>query len=104
MLFVSIPVRPNVTPSDLFKEKGNTSDMPCPVSESPIIGIKRAEPNEYKQFEAYYEYHVAAVIANAKIQVVNTQYFDIGSFPAEEFLPPPPVGITFPNATIFEFF
>jgi len=59
-LFVSVPVRPNVQPSDLFRDNENFSDMPAKVSDAAIYGIIKQTNLEYEMFRSQICLHATA--------------------------------------------
>jgi hypothetical protein len=96
MLFTSISARPNVTPSDLFKEKGNTTDIPAIITETAIFGMNPHVSEEYRAFKSLIEYHTAANLLGKDVVVDSKNPFiDISGTKASDLLELPIVGLGF---------
>lgn len=97
-IFTTIPARPNVTPSDIFKERGNFTDMPVPVFEASVSGNTSTSNPHLSTFRGAFQYHVAANVLKKKIL---GQGFCDTEIPSTEsyipLLPTPPVGLLVPG-------
>jgi len=92
-ILTSIPARPNVTPSDKFREAGNLTDMPCPIYETPIFAIS-STTNPRLNFQ----YHVAANILSRTVKAVG--FVDTTIPTTTTYIPlvlTPPVGLSLPG-------
>jgi len=93
MIFTSIPVKPNQTSSDLFKEHENGTDIPAEIGDVPIYGIRLDDSQNYDLFNS--RLPEAAMAA-----LTHTNYpRDGGPAPAFsselKFLPTPPTAVSF---------
>lgn len=94
-VFTSIPTRPNVTPSDKFKENNNLTDMPCPIYESAIYGTCSASNPRLGAFRGHFQFHVAANVLQRTIEAVGYVNTSLPSADAyKPLVPTPPVGLS----------
>jgi len=97
-IFTSIPARPNVTPSDKFREAGNLTDMPCPIYETPIFAISSTTNPRLAAMRGNFQYHVAANILSRTVKAVG---FVDTTIPTTTtcipLVPTPPVGLSLPG-------
>jgi hypothetical protein len=97
-IFTSIPTRPNVTPSDKFKEYRNFTDMPCPIFESPIYATSTSSNVRFATMRGNFQYHIAANVLKKEIKAagyVNTVLPSPDAYVS--LVPTPPLGLAFPG-------
>jgi len=93
MIFTTSIARPNVTPSELFKVHGNTSDIVCPISDSPIFGLTMATNPDFLQYRTHFWVAVVSYILDKKVPMAT--YIPLGQNDHKTMYKSPPIGVSF---------
>jgi len=93
-IFTTVQAKPNVTPSDLFREHGNTTDMPCPISESPVFMATITTNPVLSAMRGNLQYHIAANVLQRTVKGEGFVEVSLRQGQAYTALTPhPPLGI-----------
>lgn len=98
MLFFTTQAPVNASAPSLFKEKGNTTDVPTVPSENGVLAVPPDSDLNYSIFQSQFHLFALARAAAGEYKEASFAILDRDYQEAPDFLPTPPMtGVTFEN-------